>query len=60
VLRQVWAIMKKEARRLWRDKSDWVTLIGFPLVLTLIVGYVFGSFFAGGGGAIHIKVGIVN
>jgi ABC-type Na+ efflux pump permease subunit len=52
--------MKKEARRLWRDKSNWSFLIGFPLVLTLIIGYVFGSLFAGGGGAIHIKVGIVN
>jgi ABC-type Na+ efflux pump permease subunit len=52
--------MKKEARRLWRDKSNWSFLIGFPLVLTLIIGYVFGSFFAGGGAAIHIKVGTVN
>jgi ABC-type multidrug transport system permease subunit len=44
---------------LWRSKSDWSFLIGFPLVLTLIVGYTFGSFF-GGGGAVHIKVGVVN
>lgn len=60
MLRQVLAIMKKEARGLWRVKSNWSFLIGFPLVLTLIIGYVFGSLFAGGGGAIHIKVGIVN
>lgn len=59
MLRQVLAIMKKDARMLWRSKSEWGVLIGFPLVLTLIIGYVFGSFFAGGG-AVHIIVGVVN
>lgn len=60
MMRQVFAIVKKEARILWRQKSNWSFLIAFPLILTLIVGYVFGSLYAGEEGAIHIKVGIMN
>jgi ABC-2 type transport system permease protein len=60
MLRQVFAIVKKESRMLWRSKSDWAFLIAFPLVLTLIIGYVFGSLYTGGGGPIHVNVGIVN
>lgn len=59
MLRQVLAIVKKDARRLSRSKSDWTTLIGFPLVLTLVVGYAIGSLY-GERGSIHIVVGIVN
>jgi ABC-type multidrug transport system permease subunit len=59
MLRQVLAIVKKDARRLGRSKSDWTTLIGFPLVLTLVVGYAIGSLY-GERGSIHIVVGIVN
>jgi ABC-type multidrug transport system permease subunit len=54
------AILKKEALILFRRKSYWVFLIGFPLVLTLVVGYVFGSLFAGEEASIHIDVGIIN
>lgn len=59
MLRQVLAIVKKDARRLSRNKSDWTFLIGFPLVLTLVVGYAIGSLY-GERGSIHIVVGIVN
>jgi len=61
MLRQVWAIVKKEMRILFRRKSNWIFLIGFPLGLTLVTGYVFGSLFPGGQeAAIHIDVGIIN
>jgi ABC-type multidrug transport system permease subunit len=61
MLRQVWAIVKKEMRILFRRKSNWFFLIGFPLGLTLVTGYVFGSLFPGGQeAAIHIDVGIIN
>ncbi|MFQ6064112.1 MAG: ABC transporter permease [Candidatus Bathyarchaeia archaeon] len=60
MLRQVLAIVKKEMRILFRRKSNWFFLIGFPLGLTLIVGYVFGSVFPGEEISIHIDVGIIN
>jgi len=56
--RQVLAIVKKDARILWRSKGNWATLIGFPLALTVVVGFAIGALY--GEGSIHIKVGIVN
>jgi len=60
MLRQVLAIVKKEMRILFRRKSNWFFLIGLPLGLTLVVGYVFGSLFPGEEMRIHIDVGIIN
>lgn len=59
MLRQVWAIVKKEMRILFRRKSNWFFLIGLPLGLTLVVGYVFGSLY-GEEASVHIDVGIIN
>ena len=60
MLRQVRAIMKKEMLILFRSKSSWVWLIGFPLLLTLILGFAFGPIIEGGEAGIHVDVGIVN
>ncbi|MFQ6086671.1 MAG: ABC transporter permease [Candidatus Bathyarchaeia archaeon] len=58
MLRQVLAIVKKDARILWRSKADWAVLIGFPLTLTLVVGFAIGSQYEEG--SVHVNVGIVN
>lgn len=59
MLRQVLAIVKKEMITLSRSKSSWVWIIGFPLLLTMVLGFVFGPI-AGEEAAIHVNVGIVN
>ncbi len=59
MLRQVLAIVKKEMQILFRRKSLWFFLIGFPLGLTLIVGYAIGSLYEGQT-SIHISVGAIN
>jgi len=56
MLRQVLAIVKKEMRTLLRRKSYWVWLIGFPLLLTLVLGFVFGR----EASSIHVNAGIIN
>lgn len=60
MLRQVLAIVRKEMRIFFRRKSNWFFLIGFPLGLTLIVGFVFGSVFPGEEVSVHIDVGLIN
>jgi ABC-type multidrug transport system permease subunit len=59
MLRQVVAIVKKEMRILFRRKSNWFFLIGFPLGITLITGFAIGSLFDQNT-SIHINVGIIN
>jgi ABC-type multidrug transport system permease subunit len=59
MLRQVLAIVKKEMQILFRRKSLWFFLIGFPLGLTLIVGYAIGSLYEGQT-SFHISVGAIN
>jgi len=59
MLRQVLAIVKKEMLTLSRIKSYWVWLIGLPLLLTLVLGFVFGPLY-GEKASIHIYVGIIN
>ena len=60
MLRHVGAIMKKEILILFRSKSSWVWLIGFPIMLTLVLGFAFAPIIEGGGTRIHVNVGIVN
>jgi len=60
MIRQIFAIVKKEMHILFRRKSNWFFLIGLPLGLTLVIGFVFGSMFPGEEAAIHIDLGIIN
>lgn len=55
MIRQVLVIVKKDMRILWRNKSWWVFLLGIPLVLTLILGFVFGR-----ETPITVRTGIIN
>jgi len=55
MMRQVLAIVKKDMRILWRNKSWWVFLLGIPLMLTLILGFVFGR-----ETPITVRTGIIN
>jgi len=55
-MRALWAIAAKDLRVLARDPMGLFFALGFPILMALFFGFIFG----GGGGAGRIAVGLVD
>jgi ABC-2 type transport system permease protein len=59
-MKNLWYIAKKDLLQILRDRTSLFFLLAVPLVLIVVVGFAFGSFFGSGSNQITITVAVSN